>query len=463
MTRTSWLPRADTDVADREGRRGTPHVIIAAAGLCILSVGLAGGAAEPGEEEQKPDWIGLASQLEHGDWAAAAASADRIATQVEPKRRAPDYLRRSIFLIQALMARGRAELKLGELDAAEATLLEAYRTFKDRDFQRLFSIEARLPKNIAEVVALRMRWVELLDLRSQVILERLRALNFAAATADGRKSAGEATEITAWLEELDRLAKFAADGREELATIFEKGGAKVLTSPRCRALVGPFHPAVNDGIKALELSKLARAGRPTEGPTADDLLAAARGAFKAAHGALDEALQAALPKGAVGMKPEQRIEKSLLQTELLTNQAAALIEAGELAAARASLDQAMDLHREVSMIRKRAQAAGHPDTLWPLLMTAEVCLAESRQFLAQGVADKARAKAIETSRLLDQAAQLPIPETQPLSGERSRMAAALEGQLAAIGKSIPRSDAADTAARRVRRAVDASRAAGVTF
>jgi hypothetical protein len=442
----------------------------------VLLAGISGAAValEPATESKQPDWQGLTAQFDAGDYATAVATAANIAELVRPEKRDPAHLPKSIALIQALMKRGSAELRLGDLDGAESSLLEAYRTFKDRDFQRLFSLQARLPKNIVEVVAVQMMWVELLDLRARAALERLRARNRASAATDPSAAPADAAQIDEWLDDFSRWTKQAAGAREDLAKQFGQGGAKVLTSPRCRALAGSFRPALNEGIKSLELARLARAGQPPAAPATaadrkdaeravEEFLAAAQTAFEQARAALDEALAAALPKVTTGLKPEQRIEAALLQAELATDEAAALIEAGELTAARERLAQALNLRQEISTLRKRPPTETHPDAVLPLLLAAEGALAESRRLLAENAADTARAEAIEASRLLSQAEGASLPDDHPLAGERVRLTGRLQQHYAAIEKSIPRSDAADTAARRIRRGIDSTPPAAAAF
>jgi hypothetical protein len=58
-------------------------------------------SAEPPAVEKKPDWAALDALVTAGDYREAARVADEIAVTVKPKRRAPDFLPRSIEFIRA--------------------------------------------------------------------------------------------------------------------------------------------------------------------------------------------------------------------------------------------------------------------------------------------------------------------------------------------------------------------------
>lgn len=160
-----------------------------AIGLVALAFSVAGSApaADPVAPPPKPDWAGLESRMVAGDYAAAVTAADAIVELVRPKPRAPDFLPRSIELTRALMRRGLANLRLGDLDAAEESFTEAYRIFKDKDFQRLVSLQARqaTPAIAAKLLQLELDWLELLEIRTAMLAERLRHATLARSAGDG--------------------------------------------------------------------------------------------------------------------------------------------------------------------------------------------------------------------------------------------------------------------------------------
>jgi tetratricopeptide (TPR) repeat protein len=430
-------------------------------------------AAEPAEEPP-PDWDGLKSLMDSGRYEEAAGAAAAIAKQIKPKRRAPDYLPAMVGLTQALMQQGIAELKLGRLDDADTAFTEAYRSFRDREFQRLVSIEVRRGKSVPQLVMLELSWIELLNLRTEVILERLRQVGREPSGAEPADDDLEKlrVQVADWLEELERQEKLAVKAREALAPGFQKGGSKILTSPRCQTLISSFYPALHAGVRARELAGLPFAvevdgaeGLVTEaGNTGRSaLVRAALERFKEARDALDAALAAALPRNASGLKAEQRIEAAMLQAELLLHEGIALLEAGNLDAARKDLWNVLDLQKEIATLRKRPADELRVDRLLPLLAAAEVAVAESEQHLADAVADAAREAALEASALLTQAGQQPLAESHPLAVKQEQLKARVARQVAALERSIPRSDAADAAARRLRVGIDQTDPTGASF
>lgn len=453
------------------------HVAVSALALACLAVaGLPAGGIEPNPPAPpKPDWIGLVGLLAQGNYAEAAVAADTIVDTVKPKRRDADFLPRSIELMRALTRRGFAELRLGRLDEAAATLEEAFRTFKDRDFQRLLSLEARSAnaRVLGALVMVDIDWVELLDLRMAVIVERLRFLNLELETT-GKPSAEREVELRdqvgKWLHDLEVLERNAREARAALAARLALGGDAMLASPHNRALTGKFRPALLAGIRALELGMLpvgdppAAAGESGTVAARDTGPDAAMRHFQEASAALDEALAAAAPKGIGGLKPELRMEAALMRAELLAAEGAALLGAGESTRAREAFSKAVELRREAAALRKLQQPAAHPDLFWPLVLSAQAILDEVRRDLADGDPSRVRNVLLEAAALLTQAGSLPLAAEHPLRGRFTALEARLKAELLAVDVKIPSKDAADAAARRLRRAIDATAASeGATF
>ncbi len=444
----------------------------ALASACLVLAWLPAGAIEPtAPATPKPDWGRLDGLLAKGDYAEAAVAAGEIVAAVKPKRRAADFLPRSVDSMRALMRRGFAELRLGRLDDAAETFEEAHRTFKDRDFQRLLALEARAAnaRVLRDLVMVEINSVELLDLRSAVILERLRFLNLELETAGKPSAEREAevrTQVEEWLRRLDAFGRNAREAREALADSLGKGGEAILASPHNRSVAGNFRPALIAGIRALELGRLSfgdprvAAAGPASGTESDVGPDAALRHFQEAAVALDEAIAAAAPKGVGSLKAEPRIEATMMRAELLAVEGAALLAAGESIRGRAQLAKAREFRQEAAVLRKLQAPASHPDLFWPLVLSAEAMLDEARRDLAGVDPARTRNALLEAAALLKQADSLPLAPEHPLRARLTGLQARLAGDLSAVDARIPGKDAADAAARRVRRAIDATASGG---
>lgn len=450
--------------------------LLAPLALACLGPLSLGADPPPAADVKKPDGAVLDALLVAGDYEQAAEVADDIAGTIRPKRRDQDFLAGSIGLVRVLMRRGFAELRLGRLDEAAATLEEAYRTFKDRDVQRLLSVQANAAnaRAMAEIVQVDINWVELLDLRIAVVLERLRFANLELAHGprDADRIAALRDQVGEWLDDLDVLSRNAREARETLAARLAQGGTGVAASPHARALAGRFRPALAAGIGSLELARLPfgdprtaadEAAATTQATPARDRLADAFKQFAIAATALEEAIAAAAPKGVATLKPDQRIEAALLRESLLGPEAMAHLEAGEPAECRERLAEVMSLRREVGTLRKLPRPDEHPDLFGPLVITAETMIQEARQQLEAGDTARSRAASLEAGKLLARAEALLVSKEHPLSKHLEHLRGSLAATRTAVEARIPGSEAADAAARKLRRAIDATAAAGVDY
>jgi len=435
-------------------------------------------AADPPTQAPKPDFAALDSLLAGGDYAGAITAADAIANAVRPKPRADDFLARSIELIRALMRRGVAELRIGRMDAAEATFTEAHRIFKDREFQRLFVLAARQagPRLPPAVVDLELAWLDLLFLRIAVVVEKLKheADDWAAAEEGSPDREKEAVDrIGRCLDQLKGLRKAATDARQSFGERFDEASKVVPVSPYARSLAGPFRESLLDALAALEQSRLPASMLPAaSGEAAQDSRPGATapagtddGGIRLRRKAIEdldkaavafEGVVAAVTPTAGGLRPETQADLALLQAELLTARARARIESGDLAEVRKDLERVLELHRQVGVLRKRPVPDSHPDLVEPLLLAAGVGIGESRRLLAEGRPDAAKEEAEEAQRRLESAASLIKDANHPLGGRLTALRQRLAFNLESIGESIPRSDAVDAAARRMIRALDAA-------
>jgi|LakMenEpi03Aug12_release.lakeMendotaPanAssembly.Ray.scaffolds.fasta_scaffold40053_3 tetratricopeptide (TPR) repeat protein len=451
-------------------QRFHPHAVLVVA--WIILGGTVCLAVEPAETTaKKPDWAGLESLLRAGDYARAATAADEIATALKPKRREPDFVAQSIGFFRALMRRGFAEFRLGRLDAAAATFEQARRIPRDSDFRRLLAAEARSgnSKVASMLVPLEVDLVELLVLRMLVILERLRLENLKAATAAARSPEEDEAlrkQVADWLDDLDTLAKADGEARKSLEDRLDKASSDVLASPRNRALVGRFPLSLVAGIRSLELSRLPwgdprPAANTTEeaapGPAASERLADSRRQLADAASALDEAIAQVAPGGVATLKRDQNIEVMLLRSELSIREGEALLAAGDPSGSRERFVRAAEDVEQVATLRKLPQPKSHPDLFWPLVLCADAMLAEARRHVEKGDLAQGRQTIVEASAMLTRAEELPVPQDHPLRPRLLSLQALVAEDLAQAGAKnlgAEAADAADAAARRMRRTLD---------
>lgn len=438
----------------------------------IITAGLAGqpnGAFAQGTTAAKKLRLAdVNALLWAGNYDRAVTAADEVAAGVKPTTRDKDYLPRMIEFIHALERRGYAELRLGRLDDAAATLLEAQRAARDPDLKRFLELAAR-GKNAAAieaVVRLDVTFVEILDLRMAVILERLRfaALdNALAGPVSAEQSAELRTQVGKWLDEFETIGKAAVPVRKALAHSLEDGGPAVLGSPYDQSVAGRFRPALAAGMRALEVSRLPAESSPAPAdaqaaePVADSrraCLAEALRSFDEAAAALDEAVAAAAPQGLESLKPEARIEADLLRAELLTCQGEALLESEDPASGRERAAEAENLLRAVAVRRNLMRPDAHADLLLPLLVQAEALRVETRRALDAGDAARALDLATAASTLLARVEALSVPEGHPFRTRVANLRTLVGQERSAVDAGLPAFDAAAAAARRLRRAVD---------
>jgi tetratricopeptide (TPR) repeat protein len=459
--------------------------------LLVAAVGSLGGrslAADPLPPDTKPDWAALEKLLTSGSYHEAATVAGDLAETVKAKRRAPDFLPRTIERVRALMRRGLALLRLGDVDAADEAFAEATRDYKDREFQRLLALEARnaTAAVAAQMAMLEVNGVELVDFRSLAVLERMKAANRARRDSSLRETGPPAAvptslldDVSRWLGELKVLKRAGANARESLAERFEKGGPAVVASPYTRAVAGSFRPEMIAGIAARELAampaEILQAAAVRDWIDAGDqeadedaasqirarLLEDSLGHFDKAAAALEEGIRAASPTGATGLRGDARIEAALLEAEIMVNRGAVLQQRAELALAREGFRRAVQLQREVGELRRSPSPDVHPDMFWPLLLDAEATLEEARRLLAGGDHEASQATVREAATTLARAAALPVSPDHPLRGQLADLQRRLHQERTALGDLLPRSEAADAAARRLREAIDATALPGI--
>ncbi len=463
--------------------RFTSILVVILASCCAVGLGQ---KPVPNDKSKEPpnkvvDWAGLRTLLEAGEYAKATAAADVIIELVSPNRKAPDFLARSRDTIDALMRRGFAELQLGRLDAAEATFVATQEVFKDREFQKQLSTMEKLddPKLEVPMVDLDLRAIELQNLRAAVCLERLRLMHASQAAASGASKPPEPAVVEAVAGQVEAIRAFikaSADVRKKLSERFENAGATVVGSPHKRALMSNFHPELIAGIATFELSRLpfemppapeAEGDKKAEGTATilavngldrGQLLEKSLAHFDAASKALDGVFGQTLPNDVKKAPPDKRLEAELLSLRLSLARCAARLQYGDVEGARKEVNEVLDLHKDMTGIRKVANGESHPELFVPLVLATEIALAESDEQSKAGMGDEARGMAAKASELLARAAALPLADDHPRRYDLARLAAALGNRRAKFEASVVTTDAAEVAARRIRRAVEGTAA-----
>jgi tetratricopeptide (TPR) repeat protein len=440
--------------------------------LGLMFVGGHAPAVEPTVTEVKSDMATLDALMAAGDYAKAVEVAETVVSDARPKARAPDYLAKSIVVIRALMRQGLAERRLGRLDDAEATYTEAHSIFKDGDFRRLVVLATRQAgKRIPpELVELELTWLDLLYVREAVVVERL-AREATRHAGEPNPSPEREAELRATvaecIDQLKDLRKAAVESRESFVERFAAAGA-VPATPSARSLSGQFRESMVDGLAMLEQARLpapalppatGQAGvaskpQPAGGDEQARLRAAAVDKLAAAAVALGDVVAAVTPKGG-GLRPEIRADLAGLEAELLMARARARVELAESRAAREDVERVLELRREAFVLRKNPAPDAHPDLAEPLLLAADLRLADARRLLADGKVDGARPELEQAQRELARVAALAMGDQHPLRSRLTTLQQELAIHIKGLQESIPRADAVDLASRRMIEALEA--------
>lgn len=471
--------------------RSTVWFALFFASLSTVVVGQAPPAPSKPKEATAPkvDWAGLRTLLDAGEYSKARDAAGVILEAVKTDRKAPDFLPKSVDAIDALMRRGFAEFQLGQLDDADASFVAADEVFKGREFQKqLTAWEKKAdPKGMDPIINLELRHIEIQHLRSAVVLERMRRAHAfpAAGDADQTKAA---ENVRVWAEAIRGLVQASLSDRQDLNELFEKGGPGVIGSPHKQVLMTNFHQDLIAGIEAFELSFLPFTLPPTApssppvpakppvpaaskpkaeppppqvmldiaGLDRNQLLAKSLAHFDAAAKAFDKAIEKALPKGTATAPTDKRLEAEVLRVQLLLARCAVLIRNRDVAKARKEIDEILKVHKDLASLRKLAKPDTHPDLILPLVLATELALVESQEQFEAGLIDEARLLAAKASQERERAAALPLAADHPRRQDLTRLADALQEHLAKLEASITTTDAAEVAARRIRRAVEST-------
>jgi len=436
-----------------------------AAWMPIVAIGAAILPAPARAQDGEENPVAAASQavirlLAEGDYRKAADEATKVEASARPTAKDPTFLPRSKLCMDMLVAQGIAELRIGNLDAAEDALKAAWKRLTDRDFQRTLGAAVRAAGASAAgaTVPLELTGVELIDTSSDLVLARMRRIDPAAK---------EAAETFDSLEkQLGKFADQSQAARKRLAEKFDKADESLQKSPQARVMAGEARPLKHAGLLAVERGRMAKGDGKDEAAAkeAKEKSAEAVKAFEKAVAAVEEAVAAAAGGEKQDAKPAAEgtelspaaREAAIARAEVLEKLAEARRLAGDLKKARPEIDDAV-AHRS------SAQGRDHPDLVPALAVSARVELEEAAALKQAGDPIAASEKLQRAGETADRAAAI-IAAKEPQFEPDGPLRTAVQSLLASIKRgreqiegSLAAGDAVDAAAVRAVMAIARSR------
>jgi hypothetical protein len=427
----------------------------------------------------------LTELLEEGNYRQAVAEAKRVEAAIKPRKKNAWLGPLTPVYAELLIYRGSIERRMGNLDAAEKTLTDAYKMVSEPGFQQLVAQAA--PRDDGEEqgrywLPLELTYLRLLDNSTELLLQRVRAANDARLV--GREAASR-EQIDAWITQIDTLIRMSMAARGSLrGRLSDEEDDPLARSAHARMMITQARPRRFAGMRYLEAGKLpwtAAADLSTAGEdeggagavAAEDappedtaarklhsesqrrrgasyleesvaLADAAAGAALASFKEKDRGIEAAAatPEFIAAAR-----EAALVRAEPLVPLAEAEMLSGDLKSARSHLDAGLDA----------LEAAGlekHPDIALPLMLSAELALRESKAAFdaKDSLAAKQSAKvAIDSLQIAKQLLEAEDSQYDPASPLHALLADLSSGSRTQEQKStqvLAATDAADAAARK---------------
>ena len=275
------------NVSSRSRFRVAAALSCVAAVVAPLSIPAPAAAQFDAEVERRM----LADLMRDGKYQQALSEARRIEKIVKPGKNAVPGAGTRMY-VELLIYRGTLERRMGNLDAADKTLTQAFKLVSDPVFQQYVS--RNVPSSEKEqgtyYLANEIPYLQLLDNGTEVLLERIRAVNQQRAAAaakpatppakdrareteSGEQSkdgaapdqvADDRDQIVTWFRRVDDLIRMSQAARASLrGQIGEAGNARhsaaeaaYADSPQTRVTVSLSRPYRLVGIRYLEASKL---------------------------------------------------------------------------------------------------------------------------------------------------------------------------------------------------------------
>ena len=425
----------------------------------------------------------LVELVEEGKYRQAVAEAKRVEAAIKPRKKNAPLGPLTPVYAELLIYRGSIERRMGDLDAAEKTLTDAYKMVSEPGFQQL--VMAAAPRDDGEEqgrywLPLELTYLRLLDNSTELLLQRVRAANDARLV--GREAASR-EQVDTWFKQIATLIRMSIAARGSLrGRLSDEEDDPLARSALARMMITQARPRRFAGMRYLEASKLpwtipadstvsgdddgSSKAKPSAVAPAEDtaerkmqadsqrrrannyleeattLGAAAADAALAAFKDRDNEAAQASPGFDLAMR-----EAALVRAEPLVPLAEAEMLAGDLEAARGHLDAGLaDL--------ESAGLENHPDIALPLMLSAELALRESKEAFAakDSLTSKQAAKrAVDSLQAAKRLLEAEDSQYDPASPLHTLLADLISGSRTQEQKStqvLAASDAADAAARK---------------
>jgi hypothetical protein len=428
----------------------------------------------------------LTELLEEGKYRQAVAEAKRVEAAIKPRKKNVSLGPMTIVYAELLIYRGSIERRMGNLDAAEKTLTDAYKMVSEPGFQQL--VMAGSPRDDGEQLGrywlpLELTYLRLLDNTTELYLQRARAANDARAV--GRETA-DRKQIDGWFERIDTLIRMSIAARSSLrGRLSDEEDDPMSRSAHARMMITQARPRRFAGMRYLEASKLPwtvaadtntddaedATSKPAEDAPPEDaadrkmqadsqrrraisyleesmgLGSAAADAALASFKTRDDPEAAPPPEFVAAAR-----EAALVRAEPLASLAEAEMLAGDLKSARRHLDAGLEGLESAGLEK-------HPDIALPLMLSAELALRESRaafdakDSLASKQAAKRAVDSLQSAKQLVEAEDSQYDPSSPLHALLADLLAGSRTQEQKSSQVLAASDAADAAARKALSAI----------
>jgi len=454
-----------------------------------------------------------------GKYKQVVAETRQLEQVVRPNGRSPKGGQQTAIMIDLLLLRMFAEREMGMLSDAEKSLADAQRYFKSKDFQR--ALAASVPRSSdpeqvgKAVLPFSLLYFSLIDEEAMLLLERMRSDNHGltvakpprvstkagtaetdAAETDAAETDAAETDAAAWakrFELIDNITKLAQHARNtSMARLPDGEESPESRSPYTRVMLGGFRPHLLTGKRFLEAGKLpftlssdttapaaesepaaetkndATSAAPVIAETPAARAEAADRQFRRAIEYLEQAVADADAACDAALAAFKRDEDAAETAEYL----AARKQAARIrCAAKEALAEAVLRHGDPERARqilgpaiadlRAAEKPNHPALAEPLIVDAEISLAEMRQSIAAKNVTAAERQSRTAVEALREAKELLAVEESGFAKEApihelvAQTLAQAESQSKVAAQLVASKDAADAAARRALRAINA--------